>query len=354
MVAPLSNLSHKISALNSHEDDDRITEEEIELDLEDERATVPDLVHEDLEPGNHEFMQTWKKSVFGASKGVTDKTDGEYQRLKIQCTSFLISSGLIQKEADFFCKSSPEDAPFFIKPRCDEVTLDNKAQPSNEIRDSYVQAQKMRAAMTKIFSREYGLGSLEWHQTKDGMVGNPSISPEVANYMSGLHHQKVKAGCEATSARAVTLDIIGRLYDFNHRPENWALKQYNPVSRQDTTKLHEWGGGLTRRALHAIYTISFLCLLCIDEVLKIRRSHIEFEDHRIIITLPFRKTHQYGRVKPFHLHMLDEADAHLCPVRALADWINTTAITEGYIFRKIGSGEWPVAKDSAMVCFVAI
>ena len=80
MVAPLSNLSYKFSALNSREDDNRITEEEIELDLEDEQATVPDLVHEDLEPGNREFMQTWKKSVFGASKGVTDKTDGEYQR----------------------------------------------------------------------------------------------------------------------------------------------------------------------------------------------------------------------------------------------------------------------------------
>ena len=80
---------------------------------------------------------------------------------------------------------------FLTKPRCDEVTLDNKARPSNEIRDSYAQAQKMHAAMTKIFSREYGLGSLEWHRTGDGMVGNPSISPEVANYMSGLRRQKV-------------------------------------------------------------------------------------------------------------------------------------------------------------------
>jgi hypothetical protein len=87
----------------------------------------------------------------------------------------------------YFCSY----VPFLTEPRCDEVTLDNKARPSNEIRDSYAQAQKMRAAMTKIFSREYGLGSLEWHQTKDGMVGNPSISPEVANYMSGLHCRKV-------------------------------------------------------------------------------------------------------------------------------------------------------------------
>ena len=87
----------------------------------------------------------------------------------------------------YFCSY----VPFLTKPRCDEVTLDNKPRPSNEIRDSYAQAQKMRAAMTKIFSREYGLGSLEWHRTGDGMVGNPSISPEVANYMSGLRRRKV-------------------------------------------------------------------------------------------------------------------------------------------------------------------
>ena len=73
----------------------------------------------------------------------------------------------------YFCSY----VPFLTEPRCDEVTLDNKARPSNEIRDSYAQAQKMRAAMTKIFSHEYGLGSLEWHRTGDGtMVGNPSIS----------------------------------------------------------------------------------------------------------------------------------------------------------------------------------
>ena len=80
MVAPLSNLSHKFCALNSCEDDNRITEEEIELDLKDEQATVLDLVHEDLETENCEFMQTWKKSVSGTSKGVTDKTNSEYQQ----------------------------------------------------------------------------------------------------------------------------------------------------------------------------------------------------------------------------------------------------------------------------------
>lgn len=30
---------------------------------------------------------------------------------------------------------------------------------------------------------------------------------------------------------------------------------------------------------------------------------------------------------------------HLCPVRAYAEWIVQTRITEGFIFRKMGSGD---------------
>jgi len=54
---------------------------------------------------------------------------------------------------------------------------------------------------------------------------------------------------------------------------------------------------MARRALQAIYTIAFLCLLRSDEVLKIRREHITYEPGpvpRLVLTLPFRKTHQDG------------------------------------------------------------
>ena len=59
--------------------DDRITEE-IDEDLEGEQGTIPDLVAADLESENHGFMKKWKASVFGASRGVTNKTEAEYQR----------------------------------------------------------------------------------------------------------------------------------------------------------------------------------------------------------------------------------------------------------------------------------
>jgi len=53
---------------------------------------------------------------------------------------------------------------------------------------------------------------------------------------------------------------------------------------------------MMRRLLQAVYTISFLCLLRSDEVLKIRREHVELLEgpKRIKLTLPFRKTHQGG------------------------------------------------------------
>ena len=76
-------------------------------------------------------------------------------------------------------------------------------------------------------------------------------------------------------------------------------------SRNTKTKsIHDWGGPTTRRALHAIYTLAFICLLRSDEVLKIRRQDLELvkEDDQtvyMIVTLPFRKTHQDGRAFSF-------------------------------------------------------
>jgi hypothetical protein len=59
-----------------------------------------------------------------------------------------------------------------------------------------------------------------------------------------------------------------------------------------------------RHALQAIYTIAFICLLRSDEVLKIHRDHVEFvEDDNnseyMVLHLPFRKTHQDGRMSSF-------------------------------------------------------
>ncbi|KDR69545.1 hypothetical protein GALMADRAFT_77349 [Galerina marginata CBS 339.88] len=68
----------------------------------------------------------------------------------------------------------------------------------------------------------------------------------------------------------------------------------------------------------------------------------------MILTLPFRKTHQFGEIKPFVLYALPEEEAYLCPVRAMADWISASGITSGYLFRRMASGDRPSANDSPM------
>ena len=172
------------------------------------------------------------------------------------------------------------------------------------------------------------------------------------------------------------------MYHYNHRSENWDLNKskaipYRPDAPSEAESIHIWGGPLTRRALQAIYTIAFICLLRSDEVLKIRRDHIEFvKDDRhgdddtqyMVLTLPFRKTHQDGRtfshfsltffyaesiipdVQPFYIYPLDEVEAHLCPVRAMAQWIKASKVTSGFLFRKFTAQDRPSAhEDAAMV-----
>ena len=170
-----------------------------------------------------------------------------------------------------------------------------------------------------------------------------------------------------------------QLYDFNHQPELWGTIDEEgrfvlpPLLPKDHP--HAWngkGGALARRALQAIYTIAFICLLRSDEVLKITRNHITFlEDgtNGIVLTLPFRKTHQAGGmyiifnmgivillifvgVKPFYLYPLPEEEAHLCPVCALSEWIIASEITSGNLFRKFASNDRPSNDElSSMVMF---
>ncbi|KAJ7839364.1 DNA breaking-rejoining enzyme [Mycena olivaceomarginata] len=196
----------------------------------------------------------------------------------------------------------------------------------------------MRAAMTYAFGRLLGLGSLPWHQSESTgkMVGNPSVSETVATYMTSLRRRKVRAGETATSARAITEETLGKLYEFNNQPAFTEIKEYAAGSRSQPKSPHDWGGARARRLITLAYVLSFLCLLRFDEVLKIQIHDIEWISRTCIkLTLPFRKTNQFGGIKPFYLHLFPEHLAHICPIRALAQWLYVSEITEGYLFRKM-------------------
>jgi hypothetical protein len=197
-----------------------------------------------------------------ASKGVSEATDADYRRysllcmqvkcllnwtmfrLMANCEGFLIKQNLVKK-GEFFSDNPGDHAAHFIAAwimnacvrhcpsfvhcstdhsRCDKVSLDGTKKPHTEERASYSHVQKMRASMTYAFGRVLRCGSMnwQWSESKNKMIGNPSISETVSTYMLSLRHRKVglllldmstnadvylfqvQAGETPTSSRAIT------------------------------------------------------------------------------------------------------------------------------------------------------
>ncbi|KAF7357671.1 hypothetical protein MSAN_01363700 [Mycena sanguinolenta] len=249
--------------------EDGPAQDEIDDDIEGEQQTmefddheVPDLVYDsddedsededsdaDCDSDGDAKMKDLKAVIKEASKGVVESTDAEYKRLNKQCEKFIHDAGFISEDEDFFTnKPHPQSAIFivaWIMSRCDDIELDGKPKDPSIPRDSYSHAQKMRASATYGFGRLNGLGSLPWQKSEVSgrMLGNPSISEDVSRYMVSLRKKKVRAGEVATSARAITPEIIGRLYHHNNKPEVAEIKPITRRKRTAPADINEWGGG---------------------------------------------------------------------------------------------------------------
>ena len=89
-----TEFSGHIRAVLARQPGEKPREEDITDDLEGEQETLPSLTADDLQepiegvdPTPGPFAATWRASVASASKGVTDKTNSEYQRLVIYIAS---------------------------------------------------------------------------------------------------------------------------------------------------------------------------------------------------------------------------------------------------------------------------
>ncbi|KAF9472357.1 hypothetical protein BDN70DRAFT_938255 [Pholiota conissans] len=377
-----SPLPHNFQAIyNLLHRSDTFQQEDIEDDLAGEKETLPDLTEADLKTMTPSVStpslnagtpgKAWRENVVNASKAITDRTEADYRRYASISVSLFnsltrsqawpsnaestsLSTGSLQQKMSFSAAAHPKMLPFLSSLGswiCDEMNpLDGSERPVDATPKSYGYAQKLRAAMTHIFGRTFQLGTTIWTENLEtgAAWGNPSVSHQVSSYMVSLRNRKARTGSTPTSARAITWTTLQMLYDYNHQPENWDPKVYDP---SHLSSLNQWGGPLARRELEAIYTIAFLCLLRSDEVLKIQLKHVSFskDPPTMTLTLPFRKTHQDGGIKPFVLYALDEDEAYLCPVRALGEWIKASKITSGFLFRKLASGDRPSAHgDAAM------
>jgi hypothetical protein len=145
-----------------------------------------------------------------------------------QCEGFLTEKKFVLP-GQFFCDTPPEHAPYYIaiwimnesvhfhfpetwcihcvRYRCDDVSLDGSRRPSIDVQATYGTAQKMCASMMYAFGCIHGLGSMHWQPSPlgEGMVGNPSVSEIVSQYMLSLCRRKVQGGETATSARAISV-----------------------------------------------------------------------------------------------------------------------------------------------------
>jgi hypothetical protein len=97
------------------------------------------------------------------------------------------------------------------------------------------------------------------------------------------------------SSQVVNPELLKALSGFNCMPQYWTIKSYPQLWSGTGRDLQNWEGRHARRLLQAIYTLAFWCLLHFDEVLKIQFQDLEVISSTCIkLTLPFRKTDQFG------------------------------------------------------------
>ncbi|KAK0471479.1 hypothetical protein IW261DRAFT_1670580 [Armillaria novae-zelandiae] len=323
---------------------------EVMDDIEGEQETCGELL-DDKDNGDVGTDADTKEvlaNIQAASKGVKEGTAAAYDSVMIQFNTFLAEEKVVPPGTDIFTERilHPKIDYYivsFIMQGCDNVDMHGVSKAPHEPQKSYSHAQKLRASTTYGF-RKGGRGKVPWDRAK--VSRNPSISDVVSSYMLGLRKRKVAKGEIPTSTRAISPGTLWRFYDHNHAPENWNASPETPGN---------WCGGNMRKLLQAVYLITFTCLLQIDEALKIQVHDIEFgiDDvdgtHFVSITLPFHKSSPFGDIPPFILCALPKHMAHLCPVRALADWIAASKIIQGYLFLNIDKHDRPITvKNTAM------
>ncbi|KAI0691883.1 hypothetical protein C8T65DRAFT_541761, partial [Cerioporus squamosus] len=104
---------------------------------------------------------------------------------------------------------------------CDELKVDGSTRASGDARNSYSHAMKMRASLSYGYGQSNSRGRQPWRLSDSGRwIGNPSMSDRVSRYMVSLRRRKARSGQVAMSARAITPDILRRLYEFNSSPSN--------------------------------------------------------------------------------------------------------------------------------------
>ncbi|ESK82129.1 cointegrate resolution protein s [Moniliophthora roreri MCA 2997] len=226
---------------------------------------------------------------------------------------------------------------------CDDTNLDGTKKSPDKLRSSYSHAEKLHAAYRFGYKQHGLMDTWQESEVTRKMLGNLMTSPIVSKYMSSLKCHKVQSGETPTSSQALTKEDIHLLYNFTRRQEYKLVSRSIPSKLQKNPDHDNWSGYCLFCQLQFIYVISFICLLWIDEALKIQAKDIDilYDKHSLLLTLtlPFRKTHQFSNIKPFHLQEFLEELKHICPVRAYMEWVSVSNIEEGYLCQRVQAND---------------
>ncbi|KAJ7450707.1 hypothetical protein B0H11DRAFT_1612766, partial [Mycena galericulata] len=270
------------------------------LDLEDADSVlehVQDLVSQCFDdfPDDQIDDEAARYAAKMTKASITDGTRTGHLRIIRHYLTFHLrrNSAWDAKRVD---EQTPRDIAAFITQKCGPVEEGFEGR-------KYSTAVSTRAAITMWYRSLRPDESLtEWRfdSVTNTWRGLPTRSRHVSQFMVGLEKTKAKSGEVSSSARALALDDIHRLYAH---------------CMNATLSVAQKRRGIIR---YVAYLLAWLMLLRVDEVIKLRFENIDKipgERKFINVSLNTRKQNQTGLLHSWRLHANDD-DPRICPVRA--------------------------------------
>ncbi|KAG2737930.1 hypothetical protein P692DRAFT_20760388, partial [Suillus brevipes Sb2] len=216
-------------------------------------------------------------------------------------------------------RQTPYDIRAFITHKCGEKDKGYEGK-------KFSTAVSTRAALTYWYRHcRPNESVVEWRCDENTGIchGLPTRARAVSEFMIGLEKMKARSGEVSQSARALLREDMHRLYDYC-------------MDSTHTTEERRWG--VVR---YTAYIFAWLMLLRIEEVVTLEFTSIEIipgERAYIEVRLKTRKSAQTGVLHTWRL-WANDADARLCPVRALirlASLYGPHKLLKGPLFLRIG------------------
>jgi integrase len=134
-----------------------------------------------------------------------------------------------------------------------------------------------------------------------------------------------------TKAEAVKLTMRGIM-----REHGRAQRRMKPLTKDDLIAIFSHMGNTTKdKRDRALLIIGFCAALRKSELVAINCTDLEFVKEGLRITLPKSKTDQMGRGREI---AIPYGRGRICAVKILQEWLETSGITEGKIFRSVDKG----------------